>query len=104
MAALKALASAGALSPEALSRALAHADAEVVKQALALGADRASVVQAAATLLGHPRWDVRVGAARVLLVSGGPDALPLLEAATAKETDPLAHEVLQAALQALSHR
>lgn len=104
MAALKALASAGALSAEALSRALAHADAEVVKQALSLGADRAPVVQAAATLLAHSRWDVRVGAARVLLVSGGPEALPLLEAATAKETDPLAHEVLQAALQALSHR
>ena len=58
----------------------------------------------AGALLSHARWDVRVEAARVLSVSGGPAARPLLEAAAAKEADPLAHEVLGAALLALSAR
>jgi len=104
LAALRALALLGALTDDGLRSAGQHADAEVLKAALALGADRASMVDRGVEALSHPRWDVRVAAARALAVSGGRTEAAVVKAALDREADPLAHEVLEAAAAALKVR
>jgi HEAT repeat protein len=85
-------------------RASLHADAEVLKLAYTLGADRALLVPRAISSLEHARWDVRVAAARLLGVSGGREALGPLQDAVAREEDPVARELLERAVATLSGR
>ncbi|WP_415835443.1 HEAT repeat domain-containing protein, partial [Corallococcus soli] len=72
--------------------ALGHPDTEVVKAALAV------------SLVGHPRWDVRAAAARVLGDLGRPECLPVLEQALSVEHDALARRALVDAVARLSGR
>ncbi len=105
LASLEGLALMGRLSDELLLRAAAHADADVLKLAFTLGADRPLLLDKALAGLLHPRWDVRVAAARLLAVSAGRDALGPLQDAVARETtDGVAHELLQEAVETLGRR
>lgn len=104
VAALEGLALMGRLPEELLVRASLHADAEVLKLAYTLGADRALLVPRALSSLEHPRWDVRVAAARLLAVSGGREALGPLQDAEAREDDPVARELLERAVATLTGR
>ncbi|MBJ71831.1 MAG: hypothetical protein CMN31_10905, partial [Sandaracinus sp.] len=83
-----------------VERALAHADAEVVKRGLA--AARRLPAAAAATRLGaglaHGSWHVRAAAARLLGELGSGAATAALEARRAVEEDELVREALDAAL------
>jgi HEAT repeat protein len=71
-AALSALGLLDALSDEVLREAAARGDPEVEKHVFALGAERPEVVARAVDRLAHARADVRLAAARVMLVSAGP--------------------------------
>lgn len=104
VAALQALFSLDGLDDKALAAAAAHSDPEVVKVALAYGADSARGVARALSALSHPRWDVRVAAARVVAVSAEREALVPLHRALEAETDDLAREVLMAAATVLTKR
>ncbi|WP_257461208.1 HEAT repeat domain-containing protein [Archangium lipolyticum] len=102
--AVQSLARLGALRDEVLQRAVDHEDHEVVKAALLAGAVSAEGVSLAVELLGHPSWDVRAAAARVLGDSGGPECLPATRAALAAEMDSLARRALEDAVDRLSGR
>jgi HEAT repeat protein len=105
LAALEALALVGQLTDEHLLRAARHVDPEVVKLAFNLGAERPLLLDEALGALTHPRWDVRVAAARLLAVSAGREALAPLQDAVARETaDGVAHELLDEAVETLSRR
>ncbi len=104
LSALDGLALMGRLSDELLLRAAGHSDAEVLKLAFSLGADRALLINRALAMLEHARWDVRVAAARLLAVAAGREALAPLQDALAKESDPVARELLQQAVATLSRR
>ena len=104
LSALDALSGLAALSDELLAQAVVHADPEVVKQALTLGADRPVIITRAVTALEHERWDIRVAAARALSVGGPRDALIALHRAVERETDSLAREFLVSAAAALAGR
>lgn len=104
IAALDTLGVLGFLTNDLLLGASAHADPEVIKRALSLGADHPLLGHRARALLEHPRWDVRVTAARWLAVSGSRDALSALQDAAARETDALARELLGESVAALSDR
>lgn len=95
LAALSALSLLGALSDALLVSAALHADAEVLKLAFSLGADRPKVLHEACVALSHPRWDVRVAAGRLIAVAGSPAELTQLHDAVARETDPVARESLE---------
>ncbi len=104
LAAVEALALLGRLTDELLLRTATHADEEVVKLALSLGADRPLLLDKALAALTHPRWDVRVAGARLLSVSAGRDALgPLLDS-VAREPDPVARALLSDAADTLTRR
>ena len=102
--AVQSLARLGALYDGALRRAVKHEDPEVVKVALLAGAALTEGVQVAVGLLGHPSWDVRAVAARVLGDSGGLECLPAARAALEAETDGLARRALVDAVHRLSER
>jgi len=105
LASLEGLALMGRLDDALLLRAAAHPDAEVLKLAFTLGADRPLLLEKALAGLHHPRWDVRVAAARLLAVSAGKEALAPLQDAVARETaDGVAHELLQDAVETLMRR
>jgi HEAT repeat protein len=104
IAALDALAVLGLLGDETLLRAVAHPDPDVLARALELGADRALLLDRALAALGHASWNVRVAAAGVLAVSGGPAALGPLQEAEAREADEVAREALAAAVLAVGRR
>ncbi len=104
LAALGSLASLGVLSTPLLEQAVHHPDAEVVKAALSLAAGRPEGVKLAIEQLQHPRWDVRVAAARTLAVSGGRETLIPLHAALERETDALARELMIASAASLAER
>lgn len=105
LAALEGLSLMSRLSDELLLRAAGHADAEVIKLSFSLGADRPLLMDKATAALLHPRWDVRVAAARLLAVSAGREALGPLQDAVARETgDGVAHELLAEAVEKLSRR
>ncbi|MBZ4420028.1 HEAT repeat domain-containing protein [Myxococcus sp. RHSTA-1-4] len=103
-AAVRALARLGVAGPRVLREAAGHPDAEVVKAALSAGAVSADGVALALTLLGHPRWDVRAAAARVLGDSGGPECLDAARRAMEAESDALARQTLSDAVERLSRR
>ncbi len=105
LAALEGLALMGRLSDDLLLRSAGHPDGEVLKLAFSLGADRPLLLDKALAALWHPRWDVRVAAARLLAVSGGREALGPLQDAVARETgDGVAHELLAEAVETLARR
>lgn len=104
LAALQALFQLGVLSHPLLASAVCHADAEVVKAALSFAARSTEGVNLAVEQLKHPRWDVRVAAARTLAVSGERSLLRPLHAALEKETDALTRELLMASAAALAER
>ncbi|RKH45577.1 PBS lyase [Corallococcus sp. AB050B] len=107
MLAVRALTNLGTVGAGVLWDALSHHDAEVVKAALAAlasaeaSADGASL---AVSLLGHPRWDVRAAAARVLGGLGRPECLPALQHAMTLEQDAVAQVALAEAVVRLSGR
>lgn len=102
--AVRALAKLGRLTPEVLRRAASHADPEVLKECLRAGAAMAAGVSLAQTLVGHPGWDVRVEAARVLAASGGRECLEVVDRALGREVDPLVREALGEAVRRLEKR
>ena len=102
--ALGALARLGPPDAKAVEEATRHGDPEVVKAALAAAAELKDGPRWAVDLLRHPRWDVRVAAARTLAVAGGREALIPLHAALERERDPLARELLVASAAALADR
>lgn len=102
--ALETLSLLAALDDAELEAALAHDDAEVFKLALTLGADRELMIGRATDALTHPRWDVRVAAARGLAVAGSRDSLAMLHRAIEREADPIARELLLHAEAQLAQR
>jgi HEAT repeat protein len=107
MLAVRALTKLGTVGAGVLWDALSHPDAEVVKAALAALAsaeDSADGAALAVSLLGHPRWDVRAAAARVLGGLKQPECLPALEHALSAEQDALARMALSDAVSRLSGR
>ncbi|MDP2272854.1 MAG: HEAT repeat domain-containing protein [Archangium sp.] len=105
LAALEGLALMSRLSDELLLRAAGHGDAEVIKLAFTLGADRPLLLDKAVASLQHARWDVRVSAGRLLAVSAGRESLSALQDAVARETtDGVAHELLSEAVETLLRR
>lgn len=104
LAALESLALMGRLNDELLMRATSHGDAEVLKLAFTLGADRSLLVPRAVPALDHARWDVRVAAARLLSVAAGREALAPMQDAVARESDVVARDLLEAAVKTLAQR
>jgi HEAT repeat protein len=107
MLAVRALAKLGMVGTGMLWDALSHPDPEVVKAALtALATADASADGAAlaVSLLGHPRWDVRVAAARVLGGLARAECIPALRHALEVEQDPLARVAMADAVDRLSGR
>jgi HEAT repeat protein len=104
LAALEGLALMGNLSDELLLRATGQADPEVLKLVFTIGADRSMLLPKAVPALDHSRWDVRVAAARMLAVAAGREVLGAMQDAVARETDPVAREVLAEAVETLSRR
>ena len=104
VAAVRALSRLGMAGPRVLKNAASHPDAEVVKAALSAGAASEVGVTLALSLLGHPRWDVRAAAARVLGDSGGPECLDDARQALEAEADALARQTLSDAVERLSRR
>lgn len=102
--AIAALARLGRFDAQALSQARAHQEPEVLREALDAGAALPEAVDWARSLLSHPRWDVRIAAARVLSASGGHDAEAEIDRALQAEADPLVREALEKAKALLSRR
>jgi HEAT repeat protein len=71
--------------------ALGDADEEVVQAAIGILADKGSdwIAGQRARLSEHPHWVVRRCFARAMTKALGPKALPFLQEALARETDPL---------------
>ncbi|MFL5582243.1 MAG: HEAT repeat domain-containing protein, partial [Gemmatimonadaceae bacterium] len=104
VAALQALAALGPLPPDALARAAAHPDPEVVKEAVAAAA-RLPGEAAEALLRGAARsasWDVRRAAARALADRGDPALRELAVALAASDPDPLVARAFADAARALA--
>lgn len=102
--AIRALSRLGAMDGEVLGAAIKHADPEVLKEAVIAGAALEEGIAVAEAHLDHPRWDVRVAAARALAAGGGRAQIALVRTALEREADLLARESLQAALEKLSRR
>jgi HEAT repeat protein len=106
VAALRALVALGAPPAEAIARAAAHPDPEVVKEAVLAaaalpGAEGERILRDAAR---SPRWDVRRAAARAM--AGRTDPTLAAEAArlAAEDPDPLVARAFAEAAQALEGR
>lgn len=104
LSAIEALALLGRLPDDLLMWAAMHGDEEVLKLAFSLGADRPLLHGKALSALSHPRWDVRVAAARLLSVAAGREAVAPLLDAVARETDAVARQLLSDAADALTRR
>jgi hypothetical protein len=103
VAAVHALGRLGAATPALLERGLAHPDAEVAKEAVAVAAglpgdEGTRLLRLAAA---SPRWDVRYAAARAM--AGRRDAALQAEAVrlAALDTDPLVARAFAEAARAL---
>jgi HEAT repeat protein len=106
LAALRALLTLGRPPADVISRAAAHADPEVVKEAVAAaarlpGPEGEALLRQAAE---NPRWDVRQAAARAMLERGDPSLRPAAEALAFREADPLVARAFAEAARALSGR
>jgi HEAT repeat protein len=97
-AAVEALAWCGGLDADALQRAGAHADPDVLLEALQQAADVPAVIAVATVALTHPRWDLRAAAARVLSIAAGAEVAPALRRARSTEADEVAQTALDEAL------
>jgi HEAT repeat protein len=86
---LATLGGAGSLAP--VRDALCDDDEEVVQAAIGILAGTGSdwITEHRAALIAHPHWGVRRCFARAMTEALGQEALPFLEEALAKETDPL---------------
>lgn len=104
LSALDGLAAVGPLPVELLLRALEHPRPEVTRRVFELGADRPELVAPAVAALGHPRWEVRAAAARLLAVAGPPSSLEALRDALERERDEVARELMNGAVQAVAAR
>ncbi|MBX5482314.1 MAG: HEAT repeat domain-containing protein, partial [Myxococcaceae bacterium] len=102
--ALRALAQLGELDAPTFTRAVAHADPEVVREALIAGAALPEAEAHGRALLSHPRWDLRATAARVLASSGGAGAAEAVARALEREPDALVREALEEACAQLRRR
>ena len=92
IAGLTTLATLGGTDQLALVReALSDSDEEVVQAAIGILAGTGSdwIAPHRAQLIDHPHWGVRRSFARAMSEALGQDALPFLQEALAKETDPL---------------
>ncbi len=103
VAALRALAALGGAPAELVVRAAAHADPEVVKEAvlaaaLLRGQDGERLVRDAAA---SPRWDVRRAAASAMAARGDPALGPQAARLAATEPDPLVARAFADAARAL---
>ncbi len=103
VAALHALAALGGAPAELVVRAAAHADPEVVKEAvlaaaLLPGDDGERLVRDAAA---SPRWDVRRAAASAMVARGDPSLGPHAARLAAAEPDPLVARAFADAARAL---
>ncbi|HUL59681.1 MAG TPA: HEAT repeat domain-containing protein [Anaeromyxobacteraceae bacterium] len=106
VAALRALSAVGSVPAEALARAAAHPDPEVVKEAIAAaahvrGAEAARLLLAAA---GSERWDVRRTAARAMADRGDPSLREAVARLAAAEPDPLVARAFDEAARVLGAR
>lgn len=104
VAALHALAGLGRLGDDVALRASLQADGDVLVAVFTVAADRPLLLDRALDALRHPRWDVRVAAARLLAVSGRDAARGPLEDAASREEDPVARALLEEALATLTRR
>ncbi|GEJ56184.1 HEAT repeat domain-containing protein [Anaeromyxobacter diazotrophicus] len=105
-AALHALAEMGAADPGVLANALAHPDAEVVKEAVraAAAVPGAAVTGMLLAAASHRRWDVRRAAAAALGARAEPGLAEPVRRLAQAEQDPLVAEGLRAALRRLEAR
>ncbi len=106
VAALHALVALGPVPAAALSRALGHHDAEVVKEAV-LGAARVAGAEGERILrdaAASPRWDVRRAAARAMADRNDPALRGDAERLAAADPDPLVARAFAEATQALRDR
>ena len=106
VAALHALAALGPVPAATLERALAHADPEVVKEAVLAaarvpGADGLRLLRAAAA---SPRWDVRRAAARAMADRADPALRGDAERLAATDPDPLVARAFAETARALGSR
>ncbi len=101
IAALRALARLNAAAPALLSRAAAHPDAEVVKEALQAAVRMPGGEAVLLLAARHPRWDARRAAARAIAARGDRRLLAEVKALGSSERDPLAAEAFESALRAL---
>jgi HEAT repeat protein len=106
VAALHALAVLGATRPDVITRAAAHADPEVVKEAVLAaarlpGPDGERILRAAAT---SGRWDVRQAAARAMAERADPNLAELAGRLASTEPDPLVARAFAEASRVLERR
>jgi len=106
VAALRGLAALGEVPADALARACAHPDPEVVKEAVALaarlpGPEGRRLVSAAAA---HDRWDVRGAAARAMAARRDPSLREEAARRAASDPDPFVAKAFADAVAILSRR
>jgi HEAT repeat protein len=104
LAAVRAVTRLGGLDAAALARALAHADSEVVKEALAAAPSVPGAATAILRVAEHARWDVRAAAARALGATGDRAVIEALQKLAAKENDRIAAAAFAQAIQSLAAR
>ncbi|MBI5542866.1 MAG: HEAT repeat domain-containing protein, partial [Deltaproteobacteria bacterium] len=104
MAAVRALARLGAATPQILRQAVAHADPEVVKEAVAAAEALPGAGDVLLVAAHSPRWDVRRAAARAIASRGDRALLQGLRELAAQERDSLAAEAFAEAICALEAR
>jgi HEAT repeat protein len=106
LAALRTLVALGRPPADVISRAAAHADPEVVKEAVSAaarlpGPDGEALLRQAAE---NARWDVRQAAARAMLERGDPALRATAEQLAKSEVDPLVARAFAEAARSLSGR
>jgi HEAT repeat protein len=106
LASLRGLAALGALTVATATRALAHPDPEVAKEAVAAagriaGEEWVALLREAAR---SGRWDVRHAVARAIADRGDPALLTLARELASADGDPLVVRAFSAAADALARR
>jgi HEAT repeat protein len=106
VAALRALVRLGPVPAGAVQAGLAHADAEVVKEAVLAAARVAGDdgVRALRDAAASPRWDVRLAAAQAIAERGDPDLRPDAERLARWDPDPLVARAFAEAARGLGAR
>lgn len=104
IAAVRALAQLGPVPLQVLRRAVAHADPEVVKEAIAAAEAAPGAGEVLLAAGRSPRWDVRRAAAQAIGGRGERALLPELLRLAAEEPDALVAEAFAGAVRALEAR